>query len=97
MDHFHLITVFVAVVDANGFAGAARKLGLSPAAVTRAINALEKQLGVRLLMRTTRIVRVTEAGARYAQDCRRILGELAEASESVSGTHNAPRGRLTQV
>ena len=95
MDQFHLITVFVAVVDANGFAGAARKLGLSPAAVTRAINALEKQLGVRLLMRTTRIVRVTEAGARYAQDCRRILGELAEASESVSGTHSAPRGRLT--
>lgn len=95
MDHFHLITVFVAVVDTNGFAGAARKLGLSPPAVTRAINALERQLGVRLLTRSTRIVRVTEAGARYAQDCRRILAELAEAGESVSGTHSAPRGRLT--
>ncbi|MBH2010781.1 MAG: LysR family transcriptional regulator [Xanthomonadaceae bacterium] len=95
MDHFHLITVFVAVVDTNGFAGAARKLKLSPPAVTRAINALERQLGVRLLTRTTRIVRVTEAGGRYAQDCRRILAELAEAGESASGTHSAPRGRLT--
>ena len=95
MDQFHLMTVFVAVVDTNGFAGAARKLKLSPPAVTRAINALERQLGVRLLTRTTRIVRVTEAGGRYAQDCRRILAELAEAGESASGTHGAPRGRLT--
>ena len=49
MDRFHLISVFVAVVDANGFAGAARKLGISPPAVTRAISALEQQLAVRLL------------------------------------------------
>lgn len=95
MDRLHLISVFVAVVDTNGFAGAARKLNISPPAVTRAVNELENQLGVRLLTRTTRIVRVTDAGARYAEDCRRILAELAEADESVSGTHAAPRGRLT--
>jgi len=95
MDRLHLINVFVAVVDTNGFAGAARKLNMSPPAVTRAINELESQLGVRLLTRTTRVVRVTDAGARYAQDCRRILGELAEAAASVSGMHSAPRGRLT--
>lgn len=95
MDRFHLINVFVAVVDTSGFAAAARKLNISPPAVTRAINELENELGVRLLMRTTRTVRVTDVGARYAQDCRRILGELAEADESVSGTHSAPRGRLT--
>lgn len=95
MDRFHLIDVFIAVVDTNGFAGAARKLNISPPAVTRAINELERQLGVRLLMRTTRTVRVTDAGARYAQDCRRILAELAEADESVAGMHSAPRGRLT--
>jgi hypothetical protein len=94
-DRLHLINVFVAVVDASGFAGAARKLGISPPAVTLAINALETQLGVRLLTRTTRVVRVTEPGARYAEDCRRILGELAEAGESVTGMHGAPRGRLT--
>lgn len=95
MDRFHLINVFVAVVDAQGLAGAARKLAISPPAVTRAVNELENHLGLRLLTRTTRTVRVTDAGARYAQDCRRILAELAEADESVSGLHGAPRGRLT--
>ncbi|WP_428506779.1 LysR family transcriptional regulator [Roseateles sp.] len=95
MDRLHLISVFVAVVDASGFAGAARKLGISPPAVTRAISELEVHLGARLLTRTTRVVRVTEAGARYVEDCRRILAELAEADESVSGLHGAPRGRLT--
>jgi len=95
LDRLHLINVFVAVVDASGFAGAARKLGISPPAVTRAISELEAHLGARLLTRTTRVVRVTEAGARYVEDCRRILAELAEADESVSGLHGAPRGRLT--
>ena len=95
MDQLHLITVFVAVVDTNGFAGAARKLNISPPAVTRAINELESHLGVRLLTRTTRVVRVTEAGARYGEDCRRILAELAEADQSASGAHGSPHGRLT--
>lgn len=95
MDRLHLITVFVAVVDANGFAGAARKLGISPPAVTRAISELEAHLGVRLLTRTTRVVRVTEPGARYADDCRLILAQLAEADESVTGMQTTPRGHLT--
>ncbi len=95
MSQFHLINVFVAVVDANGFAGAARKLNISPPAVTRAINDLESQLGVRLLTRTTRVVRVTEAGERYAQDCRRILAEMRDADESVAGMHGAPRGHIS--
>lgn len=95
MDRFHLITVFVAVVDTNGFAGAARKLNMSPPAVTRAINELETHLGLRLLTRTTRTVRVTDAGERYVQDCRRILAEMREADESVSGMHTSPQGRLT--
>ncbi|WP_395701735.1 LysR substrate-binding domain-containing protein [Aquabacterium sp.] len=95
MDRFHLLKVFVAVCDAGGFAGAARRLSISPPAVTRAINDLESLLGVRLLTRTTRVVRVTEAGQRYAEDGRRILAELAEADESVSGLHGQPRGKLT--
>jgi DNA-binding transcriptional LysR family regulator len=95
VDRLHLINVFVAVVDTQGFAGAARKLKLSPPAVTRAINELETHLGVRLLTRTTRIVKVTEAGARYAEDCRVILAQLHEADESVSGVNSTPRGRLT--
>ena len=95
MDRLHLINVFVAVCDTNGFASGARKLGISPPAVTRAINELEAHLGVRLLTRSTRVVRVTEAGARYADDCRLILAQLAEADESVTGTQITPRGHLT--
>ena len=95
MDRFHLLNVFVAVVDCQGLAGAARKLHMSPPAVTRAINDLETHLGLRLLMRTTRSVRVTDAGERYVQDCRRILAEMLEADESVTGMHSSPRGRLT--
>lgn len=95
MDRLHLISVFVAVVDTQGFAGAARKLRLSPPAVTRAINELETSLGARLLTRTTRVVRVTDVGASYAEQCRRILADLSEADESVSGVHGVPRGRLT--
>ena len=94
LDKLHLINVFVAVVEANGFAGAARRLGISPPAVTRAINELENHLGVRLLTRSTRVVRVTEPGSRYAEDYRRILAEMAEADESVGLLHGAPRGRL---
>ncbi|CAN5819942.1 LysR family transcriptional regulator [soil metagenome] len=95
LDRLHLITVFVAVVDANGFAGAARKLGISPPAVTRAITELETHLGVRLLTRTTRVVRVTEAGARYAEDCRLVLSHLADADDAVTGMQATPRGHLT--
>ena len=95
MDKFNRISIFIAVVDTNGFAAAARKLNISPPAVTRAINELETQLNVRLLTRTTRKVRVTDAGARYVEDCRRIIAELSEADESVGGSHGAPRGRLT--
>ena len=95
MDRLHLISVFLAVADASSFAGAARKLGLSPPAVTRAINELERALGVRLLTRTTRVVRVTEAGARFVEDCRRIVAELADAEESARGAHGEPRGHLS--
>ena len=95
MDKLQQMRIFVAVVDCNGFAGAARKLKVSPPVVTRAINELENELDVRLLTRTTRVVLVTEPGARYVEDCRRILAELSEADESVSGMHGAPRGRLS--
>jgi DNA-binding transcriptional LysR family regulator len=94
VDRLHLINVFVAVVEAEGLAKAARNLGVSPSVVTRAINELERQLGVQLLTRTTRLVRVTEAGVRYAEDCRRILAELAEADESIRGNAATPRGEL---
>lgn len=94
MDRLQAMTVFVTVVDSGGFASAARKLSLSPPVVTRAVAELEERLGLRLLTRTTRVVRVTEAGARYAEDCRRILAEIDAAEEAASGTHAAARGTL---
>lgn len=94
MDRLQAMTVFVTVVDSGGFASAARKLDLSPPVVTRAVAELEDRLGLRLLTRTTRVVRVTEAGARFAEDCRRILAEIDAAEEAASGTHAAARGTL---
>ena len=73
MDRLHLMTIFVAVAESQSFSAAARRLGLSASAVTRAVATLEKRLGVRLLTRTTRCVRATEAGQRYLEDARRIL------------------------
>src|SRR5206468_3164357 len=83
-----------AVAEHGGFAAAARRLALSPAAVTRAVAGLEERIGTRLLTRTTRIVRLTEAGTRYLADCKRILGEIDEAETSAAGAHAEPRGQL---
>lgn len=94
MDRFHLMSVFVAVADEESFAGGARRLGMSPPAVTRAIAALEARLGVQLLSRTTRYVRATDAGQRYLDSARRILAEADEADEAAAGIHAAPRGQL---
>lgn len=95
MDRFQAMRVFVAVADTAGFAPAARKLHMSPPAVTRAIAVLEERLGVLLFHRTTRQVRLTEAGSRFLEDCRRILADLEEAEDSVGGAHRAPHGLLS--
>lgn len=94
MDRLHLMTVFVAVAEEESFAGGARRLGMSPPAVTRAVAALEERLGVKLLNRTTRFVRATEAGQRYLDDARRIIGEVDEADEAAAGINAEPRGHL---
>ncbi|NJD25528.1 MAG: LysR family transcriptional regulator [Betaproteobacteria bacterium] len=94
MDRFHLMSVFVAVAEEGGFAAAARRLRMSPPAVTRAVAYLEGHLGVRLLTRTTRSVRLTDAGTRYFEDARRILHEADEADEAAAGINAAPRGHL---
>ena len=94
MDRIDAMRVFVAVAEAGGFAPAARSLRLSPPAVTRAVAALEHRVGARLLHRTTRIVRLTEAGTRYLADARRILAELEEAEATAAGAHAEPRGQI---
>lgn len=94
MDRLDAMQAFVAVADQQGFAPAARKLGLSPSAVTRLIAALEERLGARLLQRTTRQVALTDAGSRYLARVRRILADVEEAEEAVEGERTRPGGRL---
>jgi DNA-binding transcriptional LysR family regulator len=94
MDRFQLMSVFVAVAEEESFAGGARRLNISPPAVTRAVAMLEARLGVKLLTRTTRYVRATDAGLRYLDSARRILAEADEADEGAAGAHATPRGQL---
>ena len=95
MDRLQTMSVFVSVAEEGGFSAAARRLNLSPASVTRAVSELEARLGARLLHRTTRSVRLTEAGQRYLADCRRILAEVEEADSHAAGIHAEPRGLVT--
>jgi DNA-binding transcriptional LysR family regulator len=95
IDQFHLMRVFASVAEEGGFAAASRKLDLSPAAVTRAVVALEEQLGARLLQRTTRNVRFTDAGRQYYENVRAILASIAEANEAVAESNATPRGTLS--
>lgn len=94
MDRLHLMNVFVAVAEEEGFAAGARRLRMSPPAVTRAVAALEERLGIKLLNRTTRYVRATDAGQRYLEDARRVLAEADAADEAAAGVNADPRGRL---
>lgn len=94
MDRLDTMRLFAAVAEQQGFAPAARRLGVSAPAVTRAVATLEDRLGARLLHRTTRVVRLTEAGTRFLADCKRILGEIEEAEAAAAGSHAEPRGRL---
>jgi DNA-binding transcriptional LysR family regulator len=94
MDRIDAMQAFVAVADLQGFAPAARKLGLSPSGVTRLIAALEDRLGARLLQRTTRSVTLTDVGARYLERARRILSDVEEAEGSAQDERTRPNGRL---
>jgi DNA-binding transcriptional LysR family regulator len=94
MDRIDAMAAFVAVADLEGFAPAARKLGLSPSNVTRLIAALEERLGARLLQRTTRSVTLTDVGARYLERARRILADVEEAEISAQAERTRPSGRL---
>lgn len=94
MDRIDAMRAFVSVADLQGFAPAARKLGLSASAVTRLIASLENHLGARLLQRTTRSVTLTDVGARYLERARRILGDLEEAEGSVQAERSRPSGRI---
>jgi DNA-binding transcriptional LysR family regulator len=94
METFAGMRMFTEVVDSGSFSAAGRRLGLAASSVARAIGALENQLGVRLLNRTTRKLGLTEAGRLYHERSRRILAEVEEARLSVTQLEAAPRGTL---
>lgn len=94
MDQLHCMKAFVRVVEHGAFARAADDMGISRASVTDAVGKLERRLGVRLLNRTTRRVSLTDEGRSYYEDCLRLLDQIAEAEDRLSGTRLVPRGRL---
>jgi len=95
MDRLDTMRAFVAVATRGSFADASRHLHLSPTAITRAVAALEDRLGLTLLVRTTRSVRLTAQGSLYLNSCRRILADIDDADRRVRGEAAEPRGRLT--
>jgi DNA-binding transcriptional LysR family regulator len=95
MDRIEAMKIFVATLDEGSLAGAGRRLGRSPASVSRAIAFLEGYVGVRLLHRTTRSTRLSEIGERYAAACRRVLSDLNEADVLAVDQRSHPGGTLT--
>jgi DNA-binding transcriptional LysR family regulator len=95
MDRIDAMKVFVTAVDEGSLAGAARRLKRSPTAVSRALALLEQHVGVELLHRTTRSLKLSEAGQRYVVACRRVLVDLEEADIIAGGERSSPRGVLT--
>jgi len=94
MDRLHSLQVFCRVIDRQGFAAAARDMGLSPSVVTRLISDLEAHVGARLINRTTRKLVLTEAGEAYLERVRRVLADLEEAEASVRSSSHELSGHL---
>ncbi len=95
VDRIDAMIAFVATADAGGFSAAARRLGRSPASITRAVAFLEERTGSQLFRRTTRVTKLTDSGDRYLTACRRILADLADADQLAAGERAVPRGVLT--
>ena len=94
MDKFESIRAFTQVVEANGFAAAARRMGLSRSAVNKLVMNLEEHLQTQLLHRTTRRVATTDAGKAFYERCVTILADLEEAELALSRLQEEPRGNL---
>lgn len=92
-DRAREMAVFAVVAELGSFSAAARKLDLSPSAVARTLDRIEARLGVRLLLRSTRALRLTAEGQSYLLAARRILADLDDAEQQIAD-QGAPRGRL---
>jgi DNA-binding transcriptional LysR family regulator len=94
MDRLDAMSVLVAVAESGSFSGASRKLGTPLPTVSRKVAELEARLQTQLLVRTTRKLMLTDAGAAYVTACKGILEQVAEAERAASGEYAAPRGDL---
>lgn len=88
------INVFVSVVETKSFAAAARALLTDPSVVSRAIKSLEEELDIVLFARSTRVLRLTDDGARFYRDCVQILQKLTEATQRFRNDRATPHGRI---
>lgn len=88
------VELFCLAAEAGSFTQAAQQAGVTPAAVSRSVARLEARLGIRLFVRSTRQIRLTEAGQVYLRYCRQALAQLAEAEREASGRQQAPAGVL---
>ncbi|MBT2341310.1 MULTISPECIES: LysR family transcriptional regulator [Pseudomonas] len=88
------IELFCLAAEAGSFTAAAQVAGVTPAAVSRSIFRLEERLGSRLFVRTTRSIRLTDAGKTYFEQCRQALTQLVEAQQEMMGAQSVPSGQL---
>jgi DNA-binding transcriptional LysR family regulator len=95
MDRFDSMSVLLAVVKNGSFSAASRMLGIPVASVSRKISELESRLNAKILIRSSRRMRLTDAGQSYVEACRRILEDLDEAERAIKGEYQEPRGDLT--
>lgn len=86
--------IFVAVVEYKSFVQAATNLGLTPSAISKTISRIEKRLNVKLFIRSTRNTRVTDAGNRYYEHCKKILSDIENAEKDLASYSNEASGRL---
>lgn len=87
------LEMFTLVAEAGSFSAAGRRLGLAPSSVARIVDRIEARLGVRLLLRSTRLLTITPEGTAYLSAARRILADLRETEQMISD-RSSPRGRL---
>src|SRR5215471_15705901 len=95
MDRLDALRAFVVAVDRGSLSAGARSLGRSPASITRAVASIEDRLGAALLQRTTRSLKLTEAGERYIVVARRVLADLDDAEKMAGASTAEPHGLLT--
>ena len=94
MDRLDAMSVLVSVVETGSFSAASRKLGAPLPTVSRKVSELEAHLSTRLLIRSTRKLTLTDAGAAYVAASKRILEQVGDAERAASGEYSSPRGDL---